>query len=249
MRALFSLVVFVLGAAVLTGASAETASVAVARNFEPTLRTLAEKFEEETEHKLNISSGSTGKLYAQIIHGAPFDVFLAADQARPAALESTRFAVANSRFTYAIGRLVLWHTQLERLDADALHETGLKTLSMANPDLAPYGAASQKLLRDLIENKAFSAKIVLGEDVGQAFAFIRTGNAEMGFVAKSQVLSLPANQQGAYWEPNPSLYPPIYQDAVLLSAGAENEAAIAFLAYLQRPDTQALLAELGYDTP
>lgn len=245
MRAFVSFLVFLLGSA----ASAETASVAVARNFEPALRALAEQFQDETGHRLKISSGSTGKLYAQIVNGAPFDVFLAADQARPAALESTALAVQNSRFTYALGRLVLWHPDGDRLSADTLRAEGLNTLSMANPDLAPYGAASQKLLSDLIENKAFSARIVLGEDVGQAFAFVRTGNAEMGFVAKSQVLSLPDDRRGAFWEPDPALYPPIYQDAILLRGGAENEAATAFLAFLGEPGTQERLRELGYELP
>lgn len=249
MRTFICLALFFFGAVEAGRAAAETATVAVARNFEPALRTLAEQFQAETGHRLKISSGSTGKLYAQIVNGAPFDVFLAADQARPAALESTSLAVQDSRFTYALGRLVLWQPDGDRLNADALHESDLKTVSMANPDLAPYGAASQKLISDLTENNTFSARIVLGEDVGQAFAFVRTGNAEMGFVAKSQVLSLPLSEQGSFWEPNPTLYPPIYQDAILLNGGSENEAAIAFLAFLRQPGTQQRLRELGYNSP
>ena len=230
-------------------AAAGSLTVAVARNFEPTLRILVEDFEAETEHKVEIASGSTGKLYAQIIHGAPFDVFLAADQVRPSKLETAGAAVQGSRFTYAIGRLVLWDPEGTSLSPAALSQTDAHFVAIANPDLAPYGAAAASVIDALSRAYPIQGQLVYGEDVGQVFAFVTTGNAQLGFIAKSQILSLPEDQRGAYWEPDGTMYSAIRQDAVLLGRASENEAAQAFLAYLRRPSTHSRLSELGYFVP
>ncbi|MEL6829733.1 MAG: molybdate ABC transporter substrate-binding protein [Pseudomonadota bacterium] len=246
----FQILIIAVSAWISPGTASAELVVAVARNFEPALQQLADQFEAETGHHVIISSGSTGKLFAQIQHGAPFDIFLAADQARPLELERTSRGQAGSRFTYAVGQLVLWQLNDDPVDTrNAIFNSDINFIAMGNPDLAPYGAAAAAMMRRLAEEGTLHGQIVMGEDVGQAFAFVRTGNADLGWVAKSQILSLPEDERGAYWQPDPTLYPPINQDALLLEQGADNPAAHAFLAFLKRPDTRAQISELGYTTP
>lgn len=237
---------FILG--FIPAASAEQAYLAVATNFRHAAESLTEDFETTTGHTLTLTTGSTGKLYAQIVHGAPFDVFLAADTTRPQRLETTGQAVLGSRQTYAIGQLVLWSktTPQQPLDGPAyLTTASFRNLAMANPALAPYGAAARQVLQNLGLQKSLQRKIVMGQNIGQAFALVATGNAELGFVALSNVQARP-HQQGAYWLVPQDLYTPIQQQGVLLTRAKNNKAAIAFMAYLRSPRAQNLIIDYGY---
>ncbi|MEO1251060.1 MAG: molybdate ABC transporter substrate-binding protein [Pseudomonadota bacterium] len=234
----------------LTGvAQAGEARVAVASNFAPTLDALIRGFERHTDHTIAVSSGSTGKLYAQIVNGAPFDIFLAGDAARPARLDEDGLAVAGSRFTYAVGRLVLWDPAGGGVSADRLRYGEDRVIAMANPKLAPYGAAADQVLEGLGVTKNKKPKRVYGEDVGQTFAFIHTGNAPVGFIALAQILTLPESQRGTHWAPDAGDYAPIRQDGVLLQSADGNAAATAFLAFLKSGEARAIIAEAGYDIP
>lgn len=236
------------GASFLTTASAGDAVVAAAANFKDALDQLEADFESRTGHKLNVTTGSTGKLYAQIINGAPFDVFLAADQERPRLLEESRYAVEGSRFTYAVGRLVLWSPNRALITGDGaaiLRDGRFRRLAIANPDLAPYGAAAKDVLEALSLWEALQPKIVRGENISQSFTYAATGNTELGFVALSSIIGLEIHS-GSYWEPPPHLYTPIRQDAVLLKRAADNDAARAFTDYLKSEDARAIIAGLGY---
>lgn len=230
-------------------AQAESVTVAAASNFKTALDALADEFEAATEHDVQLVFGSTGKLYAQIRFGAPYDLFLAADQARPERLEEEGMIVPNSRFTYAEGRLVLWSSKPERISEQHLGSPKLNRLAMANPELAPYGLAARQVLQALDLDQQLKQKIVYGESVGQAFAFVRTGNAQLGLVSYAQVLSLPRSQRGYPWMPPPDLHAPIRQDAVLLTRGSNNPAAEAFHSFLQSAKARDIIAQHGYDLP
>ncbi|SPH18452.1 Molybdate-binding periplasmic protein [Defluviimonas aquaemixtae] len=226
-------------------ARAETALIAVATNFKPVAERLADAFEEETGHEIRLSTGATGKLAAQISLGAPFDAFLAADATTPATLEEMGAAVAGTRFTYSIGRLVLWSpdpdadfSDLARFFASAKH------VAIANPELAPYGKAAMECIENLGFHDLLNNKIVRGENIGQAFALVHGGAADAGFVAASSLRPKPPG--GAEWPVPEELHSPIRQDAVLLASGAENAAASAFLAYLRSPGAVALIESYGY---
>lgn len=233
--------------AVPRAACAGEVSVAVATNFRSVLEGLRPDFERQTGHRLILSAGSTGKLYAQIGLGAPFDVFLSADQDHARKLVDRGLAIPGSRFTYAVGLLTLWTPQsVGWLDENSLSDPALIRLALANPDLAPYGRAATDLIHALGLGQSLSGKLVLGENVGQAFAFVQSRNAQLGFVALSQVLSLPAEKRGARWDPPVGLYRPIRQDAVLLQAGRDNPAASAFMAFLESEPIQGRLPALGY---
>ena len=223
-----------------------SATVAVATNFKPTLEQLVSDFEARTEFEIKIVSGSTGKLYAQIVQGAPYDVFLAADQARPERLVQDGQAAPQSRFTYAVGGLALWSPREVDASSNSLMEPDLNRLALANPDLAPYGLAAAQLLDRLDLTETLRSKFVFGESVGQTFAFVSTGNADMGFVSSAQVLALPEDSRGAYWLVPNQLHAPIAQDAVLLIGRETNPAAPAFLAYLQSPPAQETIRLNGY---
>ncbi len=236
------------GVALWPGCSrAAEAVVAVAANFAGVMERLEADFEAETGHRLTVTPGSTGKLYAQIRHGAPFDVFLAANQRHPAELEQAGVAVEGSRFTYAVGRLTLWSRDPQRLTGDGaaiLRAGDFRRLVMANPELAPYGEAARETLEALGLDETLSDRIVRGENVGQAYALAATGNAELAFVALSYVLA--GRAAGSRWDVPPQLHEPIRQDAVLLRRGEGNAAARDFLAYLCRPDVQAVMVDYGY---
>ena len=230
-------------------AAGEEAVVAVAANFSEVVERLEADFERDSGHRLTFVAGSTGKLYAQIAHGAPFDAFLSADQERPERLEKERLAVAGSRFTYAVGRLTLWSREPGRVGRDGaatLRPGEFRRLAIANPALAPYGAAAKETLEKLGIWERFADRIVMGETIGQAHALVASGNAELGFVALSSVLSPRHETKGSRWDVPPRLHAPIRQDAVLLARGAGNSAARGFLDFLRSEKAKAVIATYGY---
>jgi len=219
-----------------------TALIAVATNFRTTFEKLTAVFESETDFNVTLVSGATGHLYTQIINGAPYHAFLSADIARPQALEMKGFA--SERFIYAEGVLVLWSRSRDVLDvslADLLSDPDVTPIAIANPALAPYGQAAQDVFA------AFDAKmdvrLVMGENVGQAFALVQSGNARAGFVALADAQRY---EDGYYNGINPALYSPIKQEATLLSKGKNNSAAKAFLIFLRSPPAQAIILSDGY---
>ena len=217
--------------------------MAVAANAAEAVEALAAEFEQQSGHRVTISVGSTGKLYAQILHGAPFDVFLAADQERPRLLMEQGLAVQGSRLTYAVGRLVLWSSdRTVEASAETLRGGSFRRLALANPDLAPYGSAARDTLRELGLWDELRPKIVLGENVGHAFAMTASGNAELGFVALSSVLG----RRGRHWEVPPDLYTPIRQDAVLLKRSAAAPAARGFHRFLGSLEARNVIESFGF---
>ena len=229
-------------------ARAGTAQVAVASNFAGTLAALAPGFETATGHQLQVSAGPTSRLGTQIAAGAPFQVLLAADQATPARLEAAGLAVAGTRFTYADGQLVLWSRQAGLVDPQGavLAGNGFRHLAIANPKLAPYGAAAMAVLQARGLADRLAPRLVTAESIAQAHAFVRSGNAELGFVALSQLVMPGQPLPGSYWRVPAALHPPIRQDAVLLAPGQGQAAALALLAYLKTPAAQALIRAHGY---
>lgn len=249
-------IVVVLAATLCTGlvagpARAVTVTVAVATNFLKPLETLASDFAATSGHDVVVVSGSTGKLYAQITQGAPLDVFLAADTERPSKLIDDGLAIADSRFTYALGRLVLLSRDPSAgADCVAALRASAGKVAIANPETAPYGAAARAALQAMSLSPAVAGRIVQGEDVGQTFAFVDTANAAFGFVALSQVAGEPPGARpGCRWDVPADLHPPIEQQAVLLRRAAGNVAAEAFLAWLRGPEAGALIRAAGYGVP
>jgi len=222
--------------------------VAVSANFAPPLHALGEAFSRQTGHKLLASPGSTGKLYAQIRNGAPFDAFLSADEAAPRRLEDDGLAVSGSRFTYALGRLVLWSSRNGLVDprGEVLKSNRFRKLALANPKLAPYGNAAREVMEKLGVWAALQGRVVQGENIAQTFQFIATGNADLGFVALSQV---DAARTGSRWIVPSALHAPIRQDALLLGRARSNPAARAFLEYLRSPEAKHRIRDFGYDLP
>lgn len=225
------------------------AQVAVAANFAEPIKAVAAVLGKTTGHTLSITVGSTGKLYAQIRNGAPFDVFMAANSAAPVALENDGLARPGSSFNYANGNLVLWSADAAKVDArgDVLKGSGFRKLAYANPKTAPYGEAAVQVLDKLGLTTALTPKLVQGESIGQAFSFVHTGNAEIGFVAMSQVLEGGKLKSGSMWVVPQALYSPIRQDAVLLNRGANNPAAVALVNLLKSPNIKDLIRSYGYD--
>ena len=234
--------------AMLGVAHADTVSVAVAANFTAPMQKIAAAFEADTGHKAELSFGATGKFYAQITHGAPFQVLLSADDTTPARLEREGKAVAHSRFTYAIGTLVLWSAQPGTVDAkgDVLKSGDFKHLAIANPKLAPYGAAALQVMEKLGVATALQPRLVQGENIAQTFQFVSTGNAQLGFVALSQVMADGKIRSGSAWQVPASLHEPIRQDAVLLMPGKDSAAASALLTYLRGSNARAIIQSYGY---
>lgn len=236
-------------AALLLAASlrAEVATVAVAANFLVPMQTIAAAFEDRTGHDLVLVPGSTGQLYAQILNGAPFDAFLAADADRPARLVDNGFAVGGSRFTYARGRLVLWSVDPGAFDdrgIERLTDGDFRHVAVASPELAPYGAAAQQVLERLGVREALRSRTAVGQSIGQAFAMTATGNAELGLVALSQALAY--DGPASYVTVPPEFHEPIEQDAVLLGRGADNAAAAAFIEFLQSAEASRIVRDAGY---
>lgn len=219
--------------------------LAVASNFLSPAKRLAEEFQQQTGHSIKISSASTGKLYAQIINGAPFDIFLAANVSEPRRLEKENRIVAGSRFTYARGRIALLGADASKIvDKEALHKAN--RLSLANPKLAPYGVAAMTLMQAL-NVPMNKLRLIYAENVAQAFLYVRSANVQYGFVALSQIIEHYGKEvPGNVWVPESHLYAPIEQQAVLLTRGGRNKAAIAFVDFLKKPATQSAILTYGY---
>jgi molybdate transport system substrate-binding protein len=232
-------------------ASAQDARLAVASNFVNTVQVLVLKFSEQTSYKISVSAASTGKFYAQIRQAAPFDVFLAADRQTPERLVNEGFAVKDTLFDYARGRLV-FVSQTPSSTASAeqlLRQAQFKRLAMANPELAPYGLAAQQTLEALGLLPKVQARLVMGENIGQAAHFVFSGNADAGLLPRAFALETP-EQKKLYqnsWLVPESLHQPIIQTAVLLNRGQHNQAARAFMQYLQQPEAQGIITSHGYN--
>ena len=235
--------------ALSTTLHAETVQVAVAANFTAPMNAIAADFEKDTGHKISLSFGATGKFYAQIKSGAPFDVFLSADDETPRKLEQEGDAVPGTAFTYATGRLVLWSAKPGFVDAQGqVLKTGIfNKLAMASPKLAPYGAAAMETLTRLGLQDTLSAKFVQGESIGQTFSFVSSGNAELGFVALSQVMQQGQIKSGSAWVVPSSLHSSLRQDAVVLKHGKGNSAAAALIAFLKIEKSRKVIRSFGYE--
>lgn len=233
----------------LTSAGAAEVHVAVAANFTAPMRRIAEAFEQDTRHKAVLAFGSTGNFHAQIRNGAPFQLLLAADDATPLKLERDGLTVPGARFTYAIGRLVLWSREPGAVDdqGEVLRRGSFARIAVANPKLSPYGAAAMEALEKLGLLAAVRPKLVQGENIAQTYQFVATGTAPLGFVALSQVTTDGRRQPGSGWLVPANLHAPIRQDAVLLAAGKDNPAAAALLKYLQGDKARAVIRSYGYE--
>jgi len=231
-----------------TLARAETVQVAVAANFTKPMEAIAAEFEKDTGHKAQLSFGATGKFYAQIANGAPFDVFLAADDSTPMKMEEELLTVPGSRFTYAIGTLVLWSAREGYVDdkGEVLKKGEFKHVAVANPKTAPYGLAAIQALTKLGLLSSIQPKFVQGETITQTYQFAATGNAELGFVALSQVFKDGKLNSGSAWVVPASLYEPIRQDAVILAKARNNAAAKALMNYLKGPKAATVIKSYGY---
>ena len=229
-------------------AVADEIRVAVASNFADAARSISRRFESGTGHKVKLIFGSTGKHYAQIKNGAPFDAYFAADVRRAKLLDEEGVAIPGSRFTYAVGKVVLWSPKAGYVDSEGRVLAGetFRHLAIGNPKLAPYGKAAWEILNARGIWNAIQGRMVRGENIGQTFQFVRSGNAELGFVAYSQVKRPGHPIAGSFWEPPQSLYSPIEQQAVLLK---DNNAARAFLSFVKGDEALAIICDFGYGTP
>ena len=231
-------------------ACAQEVVAAVAANFAAAMARIEPAFEQASGHQLTVVLGSSGKLVTQIQQGAPFDVLLSADVERPDVLAKSGLGVPASRFTYAIGRLALWSPDPQAIGADGvayLRAGSVRHLAIANPAIAPYGAAAQQVLEKLGLWAALQDKVVRGEDIGQVYSMVASGAAEAGFVALSAVIAGP--KPGSHWTAPQELYPPLKQDAILVTRARANPAAQAFLDYLKTPASRDVIQSLGYDLP
>lgn len=219
--------------------------VAVASNFLSPLKEIAESYKRDTGNRLILISGSTGKLYAQARHGAPFDVLLAADAKRPALLEQEQVGIQGTRFTYAIGELVLWSLDSENV-RESLTQMQKGKLAIANPKTAPYGRAAQQALERLGLWQKLQPFLVQGENIAQTLQFVATGNARLGLVAKSQVEDPRFKFKGSRWQVPVDHYEPILQQAILLKPGLANSSAKQFLKYLNGPVAKKIMRSYGY---
>ncbi|MGB0909463.1 MAG: molybdate ABC transporter substrate-binding protein [Nitrospirales bacterium] len=228
---------------------AEDVTVALATNFLNPFKELTREFEQVTNHRVRVSSGSSGKLYAQILHGAPFDIFFSADSERPQQLEKSGLGVQGRRFTYAIGQLALWTAKGNSELVDGLKVLRLgsfRHLAISNPVTAPYGRAARQTLESLDLWSSLRSRIVQGENVGQTFQFVITGNAEWGLIAFSSLNDPRVSLKGSYWKVPMKLYDSLEQDVILLSRGESNVAALALLEFIQRPVAQSMIQQYGY---
>ena len=244
-RFLLSLVFFSLA---VTPALAEQALVAVAANFIGPFREVAMEFEKTTGHTVQVASGSSGSFYTQIKNGAPFVVFFSADNERPKLLEDEGLGVKGSRFTYAIGRLVLWSSDPDLMKGeDTLRSGKFKHLAIANPKTAPYGVAAMQAMQKLGVWESIQPRLVMGENMGQVLGFVESGNAELGFLALSQVLDPKMKGKGGRWDVPSNLHEPIQQDVVLLEKGKDNPAANALMEFMDGPQAKAIIERYGYE--
>jgi len=238
---------------VCANAKAEEVTVAVAANFTAPMQKIAQAFEQDTGHKAKLVFGSTGKFYAQIKNGAPFAVLLSADVETPARLEQEGAAVAGTRFTYAVGRLALWSKNPALVDnkgqvllSKNTDKNSFKKLAIADPKLAPYGTAAMEVLDRMGALAKVRPKLVQGDSIGQAFQFVMTENAELGFVALSQISMDGRITQGSAWTVPQNLYTSLRQDAVLLPLGKDNAAALALMKYMRTDRAQTIIRAYGY---
>jgi molybdate transport system substrate-binding protein len=234
-------------------AQAGEVPVAVAANFTAPMQHIAKAFEQDTGHKAQLAFGATGKFYAQIKNGAPFAVLLAADDETPARLEKEGLAIAGTRFTYATGRLALWSKSPNLVDDKGevlrnnnLNKIGIQKIALADPKLAPYGRAAMEVIHKLGVQDNVVSKLVQGESIGQTYQFVSTENAQLGFVAFSQISVDGRITQGSAWVVPQSMHAPLKQDAVLLKVGKDNAAAHALLKYLQGDTAKGIVTRYGY---
>jgi len=248
MRPILLLIVLGLSAPV----NANEALVAVATNFMPVLEKLRDQFEASSENRIKVTSGSTGLLYAQIVHGAPFDIFFAADEARPALIEESGLGISGSRFTYAKGRLVLWSRTRSVFENGVWQKTlqsDIRRLAIANPEVAPYGFAAREVLLSIGLWKELAGSIVMAENIGQTFTIVATGNADAAFVSLSQVLLNNSEFGGTFVDIDSDIYSPIRQDAIVLSRAVDNVAAHDFVEFLKSQEAREQIASSGYGIP
>jgi len=232
----------------VTPAFAEQAMVAVAANFIPPFREIATEFEKSTGHQLQVAGGSSGNFYTQIKNGAPFDVFFSADRERPKLLEDEGFGAKDTRFTYAIGRLVLWSPNADLIKGEeTLRSKQYKRLAIANPKTAPYGLAAMLTMQKLELWESVQPMIVMGENIGQTMGFIESGNVQLGFVGLSQVIDSKFKGKGSRWEVPTNLHEPINQDVILLTKGKDNPAAKALMEFIGGPQAKAIIERYGYE--
>jgi len=235
-------IIMTLTCGLVTHAAAEQVRLAVAANFTAAIKEIAAAFEQQSGHQTLISFGSTGKLYAQILNNAPFDIFLAADQAHPRLLHQQ--GLGQTPVTYAVGKLVLWSADAKReVSEAALKQGDFTRLALANPKTAPYGAAAMKVMESLGLVEKLQSQWVQGDNIAQTYQFIATGNAELGFVALAQIA---LNDSGAHWLVPQTLYDPIFQDATLLVHSQNKPAALAFIEYLQSDLARDVIGRFGY---
>jgi molybdate transport system substrate-binding protein len=242
---------FILLFAFFTRTEAKSVHVAVAANFRHTMQSLVTEFEKSSEFQIALSFGSSGKFYAQIKQGAPFELFFSADQAKPDALQKDGLVVETDRFTYAIGRLALWSSQTDFVNKiqSKLRQGAFSKLALANPKVAPYGAATLEVLKYLALIEYSKPKWVIAENVAQTYQFVSTGNAELGFVALSQLLNSDSSQKiekGSYWLVPETMHQPIKQDVVLLRNASDSLGARAFLDFLHTDKAQSIITSYGY---
>jgi len=239
-------VVIVLALVLPTVAHAAEFNVAVAANFTDPAKEIAQQFQTKTGHKAVLSFGATGQFYTQITQAAPFHVFFSADQSTPKKLVDDGLAVGDTLFTYAVGKIVLFSTNASLVTGEqTLRDGKFNKIAIANPTVAPYGEAAIETMKALRVYDALTSKIVQGSNIAQTFQFVETGNAELGFVALSQVIT---RKDGSRWLVPANLYTPIRQDAVLLKTGATNEAAKSFLTFMKGPEAAAVIEKFGYGT-
>ena len=243
------LTIILLGCFLCSQVYAAKVQVAVAANFTAPMKQIAQAFEKNTGHKAVLSFGATGKLYAQITNGAPFDVFLSADDETSARLEKENSAVPGTSFTYATGRLVLWSAKADVVDANGaiLLRPTFKHLAIAAPKLAPYGKAAIDVMNRLGVLALLQSTLVMGDSIGQAYGMVASGNAELGFVAMSQVFEAGFLKSGSAWVVPASLHSPLKQEAVLLMQAKNNPAALQLLAFLKSPQAKAIMTSFGYE--
>jgi len=237
-------------------AHAQSVSVAVASNFTHPMKALVKEFEKQSGIQVRVSYGSSGKFYAQIKHGAPFQVFLSADQAKPAALEKEGWGISGSRFTYATGRLALWSSKDSFIDENLspLKAGQFNKLALANPKLAPYGIAAVQVLESLNLTQSSQHKWVKGENIAQTYQFVSTGNSDLGFVALSQIINRDKGKNnkdikhGSAWVIPNNLHQPIHQDAILLKSGKDNQAAQQLMRFIKNKEAKTIISSYGYET-
>jgi molybdate transport system substrate-binding protein len=240
--------IFVLLYISITPATAGEIRIAVAANFAPTLAKITRAFEEKTGHQVILASGSTGRHYAQIINGAPFDAFFAADAARPRLLEEAGIGITNSRYSYAVGRLVLWSPQPGLVDDKGaiLSSNRFRRLAIANPRLAPYGSAAKEVLQGMLQWEKLQDKLVQGENINQAFQFVHSGNAQLGFIAASQLAGRGKLASGSRWFVPAKMYTPILQQAIQLT---NSDIARQFMEFALTSEAREIITKNGYDLP